>query len=270
MSRPLADRDPLLLRTRLLRRLTATAGRREGAAARRYLRSGPVVVTDGLGIGLRLTGLSVGQAQAGQIVRGAVEPMVQEALRRQLTPGAVMYDVGGSVGFFSLLGARLGATVVAFEPLPGAAATIERNTALNGLSERVRVLELAAGDQEGRATLIEAGEAGWSHLADRGTRPDAHATHDVRVAALDDLVAAGEIGPPDLVKLDVEGSEGRGSRRVAPDDRASPAGLRDRAARDQRGGRGPSRVTRLPPGAPRRTRPGPRRPRRRPSPCGPI
>ena len=167
-----------------------------------------MVVTDGLGIGLRLTGLSVGQAQAGQIVRGAVEPMVQEALRRQLTPGAVMYDVGGSVGFFSLLGARLGATVVAFEPLAGAAATIERNTALNGLSERVRVLELAAGDQEGRATLIEAGEAGWSHLADRGTRPDAHATHDVRVAALDDLVAAGEIGPPDLVKLDVEGSEG--------------------------------------------------------------
>ncbi len=205
MSRPLTDRDPLLLRSRLLRWQTAKTARRP--VGRTYVGTGPVVVLDGLGLGLRLRGLSVDQAQAGQIVRGAVEPMVQEALRRRLSPGAVMYDVGGSVGFFSLLGARLGATVIAFEPLPGAAATIERNAALNGLSERVRVLELAAGEKEGRATLIEAGEAGWSHLADRGSRPDAHATHDVRVAALDDLVTAGEIPPPDLVKLDVEGSE---------------------------------------------------------------
>ena len=60
----------------------------------------------------------------------------------------------------------------------------------------------------GRERLLVVEDLSWSRL-ERGRRhPRATEAVDVEVLALDDLVDAGELRPPTLVKIDVEGAEG--------------------------------------------------------------
>ncbi len=172
------------------------------AVARRLTETGPVTVASGPGVGLTLR-LPLMHIQAYGLVRGTLEPGVQEALRRLVAPGSVVWDVGANLGFFSLLAARLGASVEAFEPLPGAAAALRSNVALNGMDGAVRVHERAAGAAAGRAPLLVVDEGSWSHLAVRGPHLRAVGTVEVEVAALDELA----LPAPAVVKLDVEGSE---------------------------------------------------------------
>jgi FkbM family methyltransferase len=147
--------------------------------------------------------------QVGDLVRGELETPVQEAFRRRLTAGDVGFDVGANVGFLSLVaGAIVGPTgrVVAWEPVPASADAVRRNAAVNGM-DWVEVREAAVGAEPGTQTLLEVDEQSWSHLADRGRHPRTNVEREVRVEALDPLVASGELPPPPLVKIDVEGSE---------------------------------------------------------------
>lgn len=171
----------------------------------------PVPIAGGLGHLLQVStaDLPLDHAHAGLIVRGTLEPSVQEALRRLLAPGAVFYDIGANVGFFTLLGARLVGPeghVVAFEPVPACARAVARNIELNGFAHaEIRAAAVAATSGEGR--LLVVGEASWSHLASTGRHADARDEISVEVVAIDELVAAGAVAPPDVVKIDVEGAE---------------------------------------------------------------
>lgn len=181
------------------------------APTRTWLRRGALHVSDGPGAGLRvsLAHLPLAHAHAGSIARGWLEIEVQEALRRHVGPGAVVYDIGANIGFFSLLAARLAGPkgrVYAFEPVGANAAAVRANAALNAL-HNIEVIQLAAGAAGGRQPLLEVEDLSWSHLASRGMHPKTERVVEVEVAALDDLVAAGRIPPPTFVKIDVEGSE---------------------------------------------------------------
>ena len=175
------------------------------------LERGPIVLQGEQSLGLLMAKecVAVSHPQIDLVLRGVVELPVQEALRRRLPAGGVFWDVGADVGFFSLLGARItgpAGRVVAFEPSPEGAAAVRRHAELNGFSH-VQVIEAAAGDQAGTARFVLAGESSWSHLAERGNRRDSDRELDVSLVVLDQLVEAGQIPPPDLVKIDVEGSE---------------------------------------------------------------
>lgn len=163
----------------------------------------------GQGLRLSLDHLPLAHAQAFGLVRGWVEVEVQEALRRLVAEGDVVYDVGANLGFFTLLGARLAGPaghVYAFEPEPVGAATVREHAALNGFGN-VTVIEKAAGETAGRELLQTVEDLSWSHLESRGEHPRADGAVTVEVVAVDALVEAGQILPPQLVKLDVEGSE---------------------------------------------------------------
>ena len=166
--------------------------------------------------GLALRGLPIDHVQAWGLVRGVVEPGVQEALRRHVGPGTTVWDVGANVGFFTLLAARLGGDVQAFEPVPATARRLRANVAANGFGERVRVHEQAVAARSGRAAFLLVEDASWSHLADRGRHPRTRARLEVPVVALDDL----DLPLPDVIKVDVEGSELavlEGARRLLAD-----------------------------------------------------
>jgi FkbM family methyltransferase len=199
-----SDRTQLaLLASRFPQRL---AGRAEP-----LLQRGEVAIVHGLGEGLRFParGVSPRHAQARLLLLGDLEIAVQEALRRTLAPGGVLYDVGANLGFFALLGARLAGDqgqVIAFEPVPATAALAAEAAERSGLAARVEVRAEAVAAASGRALLCVVEEAGWSHLADRGHHPQTTEELDVPVVSLDDVVAAGA-PPPDVIKLDVEGSE---------------------------------------------------------------
>ena len=189
---------------------TRPAGRAVIGALQRVVGDGPVMVGTGHGAGLLLEtdSLALTHIQAYGLVRGVLEPGVQEALRRHVGAGSVVYDVGANIGFFSLLAARFAGptgAVESFEPLPTAAAGLRANTALND-ARTVHVHEVAIGGHGGRAELLSVDEGSWSHLADRGWHPRTQQVLEVDVVVLDELVAGG-LRAPDVVKIDVEGSE---------------------------------------------------------------
>ena len=199
-------------RTQLARRMRA------GRASRALLRTAsgwyaraPVPIAGGIGhlLVVSTADLPLDHAHAGLIVRGTLEPPVQEALRRLLAPGDVFYDIGANVGFFTLLGARLvgpAGRVVAFEPVPWCARAVGNNIDLNGF-EHAQIRAEAVGDADGVARLLVVGEASWSHLESTGRHADVRDEIDVAVVALDSLVGAGTLPPPDVLKIDTEGAE---------------------------------------------------------------
>ena len=131
---------------------------------------------------------------------GSFEAEKQIAISKFLRPGQTFYDIGANTGFFTLLGARcVGASgrVVAVEPLPRNIEMMEKHIAINDISN-VLVVGKAISNFVGTARFSVEGYA-TSKISEEGQTT-------VEVTTLDALVE--EIGsPPDLVKIDIEGTE---------------------------------------------------------------
>lgn len=129
------------------------------------------------------------------------------AFRRALTPGQIAIDVGASLGAYALLfGQWVGETgrVYAFEPAPIIADGLERHVALNGLASTVAVVRAAVADRTSSAGFIAPGLHAINRLAHADEA--APGAIEVRTTSLDDFCAEAGI-EPDLVKIDVEGTE---------------------------------------------------------------
>lgn len=171
----------------------------------------PIGIANGPAAGMAISTahLPLDHAHIGSIVRGTLEPSVSEALVRTVRPGHVVYDVGANVGYFTLVAARLvgrEGRVIAFEPVPWCTDAVAANIALNDLPQ-AEVRAEAVGERSGRARLLVAGEASQSMLASLDRDADTREAIEVDVVAIDELVAAGTIPPPDVLKIDTEGAE---------------------------------------------------------------
>ena len=138
------------------------------------------------------------------------------AFGRLLKPGQCVLDIGANHGVYALVAARrVGprGRVIAFEPNAQLCDLIRASVSVNGLEKIVEVVQCAVGDADGEATL-EFDE----HWAARGrVRSGVEApamaggaaarSERVRCVALDSFFANAD-RPVDLVKMDVEGSEG--------------------------------------------------------------
>jgi FkbM family methyltransferase len=62
-------------------------------------------------------------------------------------PGETLFDIGANIGLYSLLAAKKGLAVVAFEPESQNYAAMNVNVFLNGQAERVTALNLALSDR---------------------------------------------------------------------------------------------------------------------------
>lgn len=140
---------------------------------------------------------------------GTHEPATQAALRQVLCPDSVLYDVGAHIGFYALPAARLGAEVIAFEPDPESAARLRAHVDRNHLRDKVRTVEAAAWSSSCSSITFR---RGWPRsqggVSWRNRQPVLASGEIIEVATvcLDDFVANG--GPvPDVIKVDVEGSE---------------------------------------------------------------
>jgi FkbM family methyltransferase len=119
-----------------------------------------------------------------------------------LRPGELFFDIGANVGIFSILAAATsGACCFAFEPHPATAALLRFNVRVNGLGDRITIVEAALGGSQGHAHLSDV-HGPMNHIlpaeSGAGSRP-------VRISTLDHEVA--ERGAPTLLKVDVEGYE---------------------------------------------------------------
>jgi FkbM family methyltransferase len=126
----------------------------------------------------------------------------QLAFGRDVKPADVVYDIGANVGFYTLLASRLvgpAGHVFAFEPLPRNLGLLRKHVAINSLSN-VTILPQAVSDKPGEALFSTSADPAQNGLTEQG---------DIRVqvTAVDVLLDKGEIKPPNLMKIDVEGAE---------------------------------------------------------------
>jgi FkbM family methyltransferase len=171
----------------------------------RRLRSRPVEILAGPGRGMRIN--LHGSAVA--FATGTAERPLQDALQREVKPGATFFDIGANVGFVTILAARLvgpAGRVVAFEPVPENVAAIRENVALNGI-DWVEVRQTAVGRSSGSASFIVSDVSAFSRLASVSVPTGARESIEVAVSAIDELMSAGELPVPDVVKIDIEGAE---------------------------------------------------------------
>jgi FkbM family methyltransferase len=130
-------------------------------------------------------------------------------LRRQLTRGMVFFDVGANIGEVTIFAAKhVGPTgrVVAFEPNPDVAVSLERNVAINGF-EHVKVVRAGLFEEETTMPIYTplGRSSGLTTLYPRGDLFTLVRT--VKLITLDDFVACHGIPQLDGIKIDVEGAE---------------------------------------------------------------
>lgn len=133
---------------------------------------------------------------------GLYEMKKQSAFRSLLRPGDVVYDLGANVGFYSLLASVLvgpKGQVFSFEPLPRNLELLRKHIGENNITNCV-IVASAVSDREGTANFE--GQCD-SHM----TKLSATGNITVKLTSLDDLLASGEILPPNVIKCDIEGAE---------------------------------------------------------------
>ena len=159
---------------------------------------------------------------------GRYEPQETALLQQILRPGMTFVDVGANWGYFTLCAAHLvGRTgrVVSIEVDPRACRTLKANIERNTLGS-VTVLEVAASDAPGVLRLHEyegrANDSGNFGLIGGEAIRNPHRQFDVAASPIDDILDRAGIEQVDLLKMDIEGAEGRaltGLRRALADRR---------------------------------------------------
>jgi FkbM family methyltransferase len=133
---------------------------------------------------------------------GSFEYEKQQAFKREIAAGDIVYDLGANVGFYSLLASVLTGEkghVYCFEPLARNIAFLKRHIEMNRI-QNCTILEAATAEVDGYAHFDPSPEPSMAHLSEHGEKT-------VRTVRVDTLVESGEIRPPNVMKIDIEGAE---------------------------------------------------------------
>ncbi len=133
---------------------------------------------------------------------GSYEVEKQLAVKARLRPGLVFYDVGANVGYYSLLAAKYvdnTGEVIAFEPFPKNIEYLSHHILLNRLTN-IKIIPKALSDHSGKDKFFCGNEASSCHINPEGNI-------EVTVSTLDAILKEESIRPPDIIKVDIEGSE---------------------------------------------------------------
>lgn len=169
----------------------------------------------GVAVTVATTTFVIGHASGSEFRRArnfaTAEPELLSAFRAAVAQARVVFDVGAATGLHTILAARTNpsAHVYAFEPQSHNHRALNDNLHLNQI-ENVTVLNTALGDVPGEAALEHSvgGEIAGIGTHRISLAADAGVPR-VTMSTIDLLVAQGEVEPPDVVKIDVEGFEVR-------------------------------------------------------------
>lgn len=166
-------------------------------ASSRYLNSGVIINWIG---GIRLVVAPGMTGVTGELYTGLLEFEDSLFTLHLLRPEELFVDVGANAGTYSLLAAKLAkSNVIALEPCQAAVQSLKSNLVLNGVADRVEIIEKGASDKIG-ALRFTANIDALNRVTDR----DGPNTVECRVAPLNDILAE---KAPVLIKIDVEGHE---------------------------------------------------------------
>ncbi len=176
----------------------------------------PVVkVASGYGRNLKMS-LRIGDKLNPQETHywfGFYELDVQRLFTKIVRTGSIVYDVGGYIGFYSLLAGRLTGSsgrVYAFEPFPKNIERLKLHILLNKMQDRVFCIPKAVSDKTGKALYRDLGRDDYACFVDVESYEDNHLTKAstiVDTISLDEFVFREDHLAPNLIKIDVEGGE---------------------------------------------------------------
>jgi len=157
--------------------------------------------------------------------KGVFEGEETKFFKGLVKESSVCFDIGANIGYYSLLFASLcpRGSVHSFEPVPMNYHILCANSLLNGFSN-LKANLCAMGGTDGSAELVISSDSAYSSLVDTCRKPAASKIA-VRVITLDDYCDRNDIRKIDLLKVDVEGAEGRvlsGAQRVMQDPERRP------------------------------------------------
>ncbi len=155
------------------------------------------------------------------LVPHASEDALFAFLKRHVTPGDVVLDIGSFLGIYAILEARFAGPrgrVVAIEPTPWSASVARRHFAFNASTTAATLflVEAAAGDQRGHATFHEYDQPYVNALMPAVDVDACGRSRRVVVVTIDDLCEQLKIRPT-IIRMDVQGAEFRalrGARRT--------------------------------------------------------
>lgn len=134
---------------------------------------------------------------------GSYEFDKQRLFEKTITQESIVFDLGGHVGFYTLLASELvgsNGKVFVFEPVPQNLFYLKEHLRINHV-KNVAVIEAAVTDKSGVSLFNEGSTSSMGHIVATNGKLQ------VRAVALDDLISTGEIPTPDYVKIDIEGAE---------------------------------------------------------------
>lgn len=139
---------------------------------------------------------------------GIFEEDETKLFQNMVMPTDICIDVGGNVGYFSLLFAECASQgeVHVFEPIPLNAALIATNARLNEFST-IRLNECALSDHEGKTEFTVSVDSAYSSMRDTGSVA-ASKSISVNLSTLDRYCEDKKLPRVDILKVDVEGAEG--------------------------------------------------------------
>jgi FkbM family methyltransferase len=133
---------------------------------------------------------------------GSYEFTKRRLFEKIVSENSVVFDIGAHAGFYTLLSSVLvgqQGKVFAFEPCPANLKFLHEHLRINKV-KNVKVIEAAVADWSGNGQFEENLDSSMSRVSKSGSLT-------IRLVSLDELYHTGEIPPPDVIKIDVEGGE---------------------------------------------------------------
>lgn len=128
---------------------------------------------------------------------GTYEKGEAEKFSGMISKNDVVFDVGAQAGYYSLIAARKGAKVFAFEPLEENIKNLEKNAKLNNLN--IKIFPYAVSDKSG--TVLFGKVIGGSPLEARIGQGK-----EISCVTLDEIIEKESL-LPSVIKIDAEGYE---------------------------------------------------------------
>lgn len=139
-------------------------------------------------------------------------------LRRVLTKGMRVFDIGANIGYYALLERSLvgdEGSIVAIEPSPSNAALLSKNIDANGY-KNITVKQAAVSDRAGMRDLHLSRMSNLNTFHDQGSAARFFSGEVVSVETTTVPLLADAVGPPDFIRMDVEGHEVEIIRGLVP------------------------------------------------------